>query len=57
MIYFDRAANRERPCFLIGDTVEGLEMRSGQVAKDHYAYSKHGACCVLAAIEPRHGGR
>jgi DDE superfamily endonuclease len=47
----------ERPCFLIGDIVEGLEMGPGRVAKEHYAYSKHGSCCVLAAIEPLTGKR
>ncbi|MEL6624946.1 MAG: IS630 family transposase [Bacteroidota bacterium] len=47
----------ERPCFLIGDIVEGLEMQPGQVAKENYSYSKHGSCCVLAAIEPLTGKR
>lgn len=47
----------ERPCFLIGDTVGGLEMRAGKVAKQNHAYSKHGSCCVLAAIEPKTGKR
>lgn len=47
----------ERPCFLIGNTVEGLDMEPGKVAKEHYAYSKHGSCCVLAAIEPLTGQR
>jgi len=47
----------ERPCFLIGDIIEGLEMQPGQVAKQNYAYSKHGSCCVLAAIEPLTGKR
>ncbi len=47
----------ERPCFLIGDTIEGLEMQPGQVAKENYAYSKHGSCCILAAIEPKTGKR
>ena len=47
----------ERPCFLIGNTVEGLPMKSGQVAKENYAYSKHGSCCVLAMIEPKTGKR
>lgn len=47
----------ERPCFLIGEAVEGLEMKAGQVAKEHYAYTKHGSCCVLAAIEPKTGKR
>jgi transposase len=47
----------ERPCFLIGDTVQGLAMKPGQVAKEHYAYTKHGSCCVLAMIEPLTGKR
>ena len=47
----------ERPCFLIGNTVEGLQMQSGKVAKENYAYSKHGSCCVLAGIEPKTGKR
>lgn len=47
----------ERPCFLIGDVVEGLDMKSGQVAKEHHAYSKHGSCSVLAMIEPKTGKR
>ena len=47
----------ERPCFLIGEAVEGVEMKAGQVAKEHYAYTKHGSCCVLAAIEPKTGKR
>jgi len=47
----------ERPCFLIGDTVQGLEMKPGQVAKENYAYTKHGSCSVLAMIEPLTGKR
>jgi len=47
----------ERPCFLIGDRVKGLEMTPGQVAKQDYAYTKHGSCSVLAAIEPKTGKR
>lgn len=42
----------ERPCFLIGDVVEGLTPQSGRVAKQHYSYSKHGSCVVLDAVEP-----
>ena len=42
----------ERPCFLIGDTVMGLDMKQGSPAKENYAYTKHGSCCVLATIEP-----
>lgn len=47
----------ERPCFLIGDTIEPIAMESGKPAKENYAYSKHGSCCVLAAIEPKTGKR
>ena len=42
----------ERPCFLIGDTVEPIAMQTGVVAKEHYSYSKHGSCSLLAMIEP-----
>lgn len=33
----------ERPCFLIGEVVEGLAPQRGKLAKEHYAYSKHGS--------------
>lgn len=47
----------ERPCFLIGEEVAPLNAKPGQVAREHYAYTKHGSCCLLAAIEPRTGTR
>lgn len=47
----------ERPCFLIGHCVEPIAMAKGKVAKENYSYSKHGSCCVLAAIEPLTGKR
>ena len=47
----------ERPCFLIAETVKGLEMKSGQVAKQNYAYEKKGSCALLATIEPVTGER
>ena len=47
----------ERPCFLIGETVGGLEMKAGQVARQHYAYEKNGSCALLMAIEPKTGQR
>jgi len=47
----------ERPCFLIGDTIQGLDMKPGQVAKENYAYTKHGSCSLLAMIEPLRGKR
>jgi transposase len=47
----------ERPCFLIGDVVAPACMQSGQVKREHYTYTKHGSCCLLAAIEPLTGNR
>lgn len=47
----------ERPCFLIGDSVAGLEMKAGQAARQHYAYEKNGSCALLMAIEPKTGKR
>ena len=47
----------ERPCFLIGELIEGLAPQPGQVAKEHYAYTKHGSCAVLAASEALRGQR
>lgn len=47
----------ERPCFLIGDLVEGKAVKEGEIAKQHYAYEKLGSCSLLAAIEPLTGRR
>ena len=47
----------ERPCFLIGDRVKGLEMKKGEVAKEHYAYEKNGSASLLMTIEPLTGKR
>ena len=47
----------ERPCFLIGEAVAGLEMKAGRATRQHYAYEKHGSCALLAAIEPKTGKR
>jgi len=47
----------ERPCFLIGGVMEPLPMQSGRIRKEHYAYTKHGSCALLAAIEPLTGNR
>jgi hypothetical protein len=43
----------ERPCFLIGEHVVGLEMKAGQPRREHYAYTKHGSYALLMAIEPK----
>ena len=47
----------ERPCFLIGEGVEGLGMKAGQPAREHYAYEKNGSCALLMMIEPQTGKR
>jgi hypothetical protein len=47
----------ERPCFLIGQTLSPLNLPPGQVAREHYAYTKQGSCALLAAIEPKTGQR
>lgn len=47
----------ERPCFLIGELVTGLEMKAGQARREHYAYQKNGSCNLLASIEPLSGRR
>jgi hypothetical protein len=47
----------ERPCFLIGDVVDAQAMQARRVAREHYAYTKHGSCALLAAIEPLTGTR
>jgi len=47
----------ERPCFLIGEMVKGLEMKAEQVKREHYAYQKLGSCCLLETIEPLTGKR
>lgn len=47
----------ERPCFLVGEAAAPLNGSPGNVAKEHYAYTKNGSCCLLAAIEPLTGTR
>lgn len=47
----------ERPCFLIGEEVDPLPLLQGQGRKEHDAYTKHGSCALLAAIEPLTGRR
>jgi len=34
----------ERPCFLIGDVIEGLGLSADQARKIHYEYEKNGSC-------------
>ena len=47
----------ERPCFLLGERVDALAMQAARVARQHYAYTKHGSCALLATIEPLTGNR
>jgi hypothetical protein len=47
----------ERPCFLMGEEIAPLPLRSGHVRKEQYAYEKNGACALPAAIEPLTGKR
>jgi hypothetical protein len=47
----------ERPCFLIGEVLAPRPFQTGQVAKEHYAYTKHGSCALLGAVEPLTGKR
>ena len=47
----------ERPCFLIGEVIAPLALQAGEVVREHYAYTKHGSCALLAAIEPLTGRR
>jgi len=47
----------ERPCFLIGEILQPVPMDKGRVKREHYAYTKHGSCCLLGAIEPLTGSR
>ncbi len=47
----------ERPCFLLGEVVDAQAMQAARIAREHYAYTKHGSCALLAAIEPLTGRR
>ena len=47
----------ERPCFLVGDTIDPIAMQQGKVLKEHYAYEKNGSCALLCALEPLSGKR
>ncbi len=47
----------ERPCFLIGDTVAPIEMKSGEPQREDFSYQKNGSCALLATIEPLTGMR
>jgi hypothetical protein len=44
VVYFE-----ERPCFLIGERVEGLAMKAGPATREHYSYTKSGSETFPAA--------
>lgn len=54
---FPTLCYEERPCYLIGDVVKGLEIKAGKPQREHYAYEKNGSCCLLMTIEPLTGRR
>ena len=47
----------ERPCQLIGDTVQPIPMESGQVRREDYEYQRNGVCNLFVAVEPLRGNR
>jgi len=47
----------ERPSQLIGDVIEPIPMKSGQVQRQDYHYKRNGTCCIMMAIEPLAGKR
>jgi transposase len=47
----------ERPCQLIGDVVQPMPVKEGQVKREDYHYERNGVAVVLAAIEPLTGKR
>lgn len=47
----------ERPCFLIEEIIQGLEMKPNQPKRENYAYQKNGSAALLATIEPLTGMR
>lgn len=47
----------ERPCFLIGETVDALAMQANRPKRENYAYQKNGSCALLACVEPLTGRR
>ena len=47
----------ERPCFLIGDKIQGLDLKPGEIRKQDSEYIKNGSCNLLLAIEPLTGKR
>jgi hypothetical protein len=47
----------ERPCFLIGNVLQPIEMKEGQSKREHYEYEKNGSCVLFLAVEPATGFR
>lgn len=47
----------ERPCYLIGDVLTPIPMKSGQAKREDYQYEKNGSCTIFMAFEPATGHR
>ena len=41
----------ERPCFLIDNIIQPIEMKEKQSTREHYEYKKNGSCSLLLAVE------
>ncbi len=52
LIYCD-----ERPCQLIGNTLQPIAMKPGKEMRENYEYQCHGTCSLFFAIEPLTGRR
>lgn len=47
----------ERPCQLLGDVVQPIQMKPGQIQRQDYHYKRNGTCVVMIALEPLSGKR
>lgn len=47
----------ERPCQLLGDVVQPIPMKTGQVQRQDYHYKRNGTCVMMIAFEPLAGKR
>jgi len=47
----------ERPCFLIDNVLQPIEMKEKQSKREHHEYKKNGSCVLLLAVEPLTGFR
>ena len=47
----------ERPCQLIGNTLQPIPMKPGKPVREHYEYQRNGTACLFLAVEPLTGFR